>query len=593
MTTINREENNLQTWCKQNNREDLLAEWDDTKNSLDPSSISPKSSKKAWWKCSLEHEWYSTIGSRTSGRMSSCPFCSNPPKRVMYGFNDFETWCINNRKTQLLNEWNYEKNTTFSPQEITYGCGKKVWWKCSKGHEWCVPPSNRTQGTGCPVCSRTQTSFPEQAIAFYLSKSFNILQRYRKNGYELDIYLVDYSLGIEYDGMFYHTERNAEREFEIDCFYDKQGITVIHIKEDKKTCIENNTIYYEPPHRNYVNEDFDEMVVSLLSLIEKHAGIKTNEDVNIVRDELVIRERYASIINSNSVAAMYPNLISEWDTKKNNGMTPENFSANSHTKVWWKCNWGHSWQADISSRKRNGCPYCAGQKIIRGENDFESWCKDNNSVLLNEWCYERNTRKPSEIPHTHKEKVWWECANGHLWQATVYNRINGTGCPLCNKGRATKGGKHIRVSLLQWCKDNDSQLYLEWHPTKNGELTPESVSYGCHNKVWWICTNGHEWEAQVKSRTYNHGCPYCSGTNKKAEKGVNDLQTWCNQNNRRELLEEWDYESNNGMSPDMFTYGSHKRIFWKCKNGHKWSAVIKDRTKSIGSSCPQCKKYKL
>lgn len=210
MTTINREENNLQTWCKQNNREDLLAEWDDTKNSLDPSSISPKSSKKAWWKCSLEHEWYSTIGSRTSGRMSSCPFCSNPPKRVMYGFNDFETWCINNRKTQLLNEWNYEMNTTFSPQEITYGCGKKVWWKCSKGHEWCVPPSNRTQGTGCPVCSRTQTSFPEQAIAFYLSKSFNILQRYRKNGYELDIYLVDYSLGIEYDGMFYHTERNAE-----------------------------------------------------------------------------------------------------------------------------------------------------------------------------------------------------------------------------------------------------------------------------------------------------------------------------------------------------------------------------------------------
>ncbi len=59
-----------------------------------------------------------------------------------------------------------------------------------------------------------------------------------------------------------------------------------------------------------------------------------------------------------------------------------------------------------------------------------------------------------------------------------------------------------------------------------------------------------------------------------------------------EWLDEWDYESNDGLSPEMFTFSSHKRINWKCSNGHKWSAVIKERTKYKGNMCPECKKEK-
>lgn len=182
--------------------------------------------------------------------------------------------------------------------------------------------------------------------------------------------------------------------------------------------------------------------------------------------------------------------------------------------------------------------------------------------------------------------MWWKCENGHCWQAAVYNRVHGTGCPRCNTGNNATRDK---VSLATWCEQNNSNLCSEWNYDKNGDKTPESVSHGSHIKVWWICPHGHEWEAQIKSRTYNHGCPYCSKTNKRAIVGVNDLATWCRQNNREYILEEWDFEENGELIPENITWGSHKRIKWKCSNGHGWEAVVKERTKIYGNVCPLCK----
>ena len=50
----------------------------------------------------------------------------------------------------------------------------------------------------------------------------------------------------------------------------------------------------------------------------------------------------------------------------------------------------------------------------------------------------------------------------------------------------------------------------EWHPTKNGNLKPQDVTYGSNKKVWWQCKQKHTWEAVVKSRgNLGRGCPYC------------------------------------------------------------------------------------
>lgn len=55
-------------------------------------------------------------------------------------------------------------------------------------------------------------------------------------------------------------------------------------------------------------------------------------------------------------------------------------------------------------------------------------------------------------------------------------------------------------------------LLTQWHPAKNGALTPQQIAYGSTRKVWWICAKGHIWQAAVNTRTANHtDCPYCAG----------------------------------------------------------------------------------
>ena len=75
-------------------------------------------------------------------------------------------------RLDLLNEWNYELNGELFPEDFLCGSGKKVWWKCKKNHEWETAVCNRTSlNRACPFCSASkQTSFPEQAILYYINK---------------------------------------------------------------------------------------------------------------------------------------------------------------------------------------------------------------------------------------------------------------------------------------------------------------------------------------------------------------------------------------------------------------------------------------
>ena len=55
----------------------------------------------------------------------------------------------------------------------------------------------------------------------------------------------------------------------------------------------------------------------------------------------------------------------------------------------------------------------------------------------------------------------------------------------------------------------NSHLADEWHPTKNGNLTPRDVTSGTRKKVWWVCKEGHEWQATIADRNQGSGCPIC------------------------------------------------------------------------------------
>lgn len=129
-------------------RPDIAKQWDYKKNKpLRPENFTIGSSRnKVWWRCSKGHRWEATIASRTNGG-NGCPVCSN--RKILENYNDLETLC-----PEIAAQWNYEKNGDLKPTEVGKCSNKRVWWKCSKGHEFQGRINDRTRkNNGCPVCS--------------------------------------------------------------------------------------------------------------------------------------------------------------------------------------------------------------------------------------------------------------------------------------------------------------------------------------------------------------------------------------------------------------------------------------------------------
>ena len=122
-------------------------------------------------------------------------------------------------------------------------------------------------------------------------------------------------------------------------------------------------------------------------------------------------------------------------------------------------------------------------------------------------------------------------------------------------------------------------LSKQWHPTKNGNLTPNDVTTGSSKKVWWRCEKGHEWEAKIANRTYlGRGCPFCSGRYSCDDNSLQVLNP--------ELSKQWHPTKNGNLTPDDVTTGSNKKVWWQCEKGHEWEAAIKNR--ALGRGCPYC-----
>lgn len=148
------------------------------------------------------------------------------------------------------------------------------------------------------------------------------------------------------------------------------------------------------------------------------------------------------------------------------------------------------------------------------------------------------------------------------------------GCPVCT-GKLVASGVNDLATL-------EPEIAAQWHPSKNGDLTPDKVTVFCNKKVWWICEKGHEYMASVSHRTKSgSGCPYCKG--KKVLAGFNDLAT-----TEPELSKEWHPELNGDLTPQTVSSGSNRRVWWQCAEGHIWNAVVYSRTARRRTGCPAC-----
>lgn len=276
----------------------------------------------------------------------------------------------------------------------------------------------------------------------------------------------------------------------------------------------------------------------------------------------------------NDLKTRYPEIAKQWDNEKNGNLSPDRVLYGTHQKVWWRCEKGHRWQAQIHSRtiSSTGCPYCAGRKIRAGFNDLATL----EPELAKEWHPEKNLPLIPQMisPSSHK-KVWWKCSEGHEWGSSPNARTSTrSGCPVCQGNQVLEGENDFATFA--------PDLAAQWHPTKNGGIRPEAIRPLSNRSVWWLCPKGHFYKASVASRIQQGcGCPYCSG--RKVLAGFNDLAT-----TNPLIAAQWHSELNRGLTPEMVTKGSSKKVWWKCPDGHEWKAVVYSRAGVQNCGCPFC-----
>lgn len=178
-----------------------------------------------------------------------------------------------------------------------------------------------------------------------------------------------------------------------------------------------------------------------------------------------------------------------------------------------------------------GCPFCSGHRpsvttnlAVRFPRVAAEWHPTKNRPLT-----------ASQVMPFAERKVWWRCREGHDWDAAVSHRSSGEGRPYCSGHRvsptnslAARAPKtqsvHLRcafccnrrLSVTNRLSSVAPAVSREWHPTRNGAITPRDVVYSSNRRAWWRCARGHVWATRISQRTVRgNGCPVCNAGGRK------------------------------------------------------------------------------
>ena len=414
---------------------------------------------------------------------------------------------------ELAKQWHPTKNGKLTPYDLLAGSATRVWWICNKDdtHIWDALVRQRNKGTKCPLCPRPRR-IPKLGKSF-AEKNPALINEWHPTKNKLSPY--DYNYGSN-EKVWWKCDKGDDHEWQ-----------------------------------------------SSLKLRSRGSGC------------LICAGK--KVVKSNSLAILHPELAKEWHPTKNGSLTPNDVTDGSNKNIWWKCDKAddHEWEEVIYERvSGNGCTICSGRKIVQSNS-----LAILHPELAKEWHPTKNgSLMPNDVGHSAKD-IWWKCDKGddHEWKQSMNNRVKGSGCPICS------GHKVVKSNCLA---TTHPELAKEWHPTKNGSLTPFDIVAGTATKIWWKCDKGddHEWLSNSFGRQDGGGCPVCTG-----QKVV---KSNCLATTHPELAKEWHPTKNGSLTPyDIVAGSSFQKIWWKCKDdrSHIWDATSSSR--KSGSGCPSCAKY--
>lgn len=390
----------------------------------DPTTLIAGSNKMMVWQCSLGHVWDAQVNNRT-GRGDGCPYCAS--RRVWPGFNDLAT-----TRPDLTAELVDADGT-----DITKSSMQRRLWKCHLGHQWEATVADRNAGYGCPFCAGQK-----------------ILVGYN------DLATVRPEIAAQADGWdpTTVTEFNGNKKPWI-CELGHQWITSTASRSGGTGCpvCSNKTIQI----------GFNDLATTHPEIaIQAHgwdpststAGTNTKREFvcllgHVVKQNIVTRvngkglcpvcSNKSVLAGYNDMATTHPDLALEAD-----GWDPRTVVAGTQKNLPWVCSLGHRWVATGGNRSSfdQRCPVCVGKKVQSGFNDLAT----THPEIASE-AHGWDSTTVSRGAHAKKE---WRCAEGHIWPATIKDRVAGYGCPSC----AGSGYNQLADGFLYLIEHDELQM---------------------------------------------------------------------------------------------------------------------------------------
>lgn len=347
-------------------------------NSVTAQQVTAGSERKVWWQADCEHKWEAPIANMVQ-KSKGCPYCSN--RRVLIGFNDLAT-----TNPDLSAMWNDEKNGTLTPEQITSGSAKKVWWKCAEDHEWIAEIRVERR---CQVCAHRKVlagynditvTAPEIAADFHPVKNNDLNVQEILAGSIKKVWWLGKNCGHEWEAAP-HSRIKLRSGCPV-CVNQK----VLSGYNDLTTVAPELAAEW-----NYEKNG---------SLLPEHVPAGTGKKVWWICDkghewEAVILNRkrtgcpYCSgakaLKGFNDLLHKHPDVAAQWHPTKNSPLLPEDVTSGSDRKIWWQCLKHHEWRAGVFFRTANdgGCPECWYNSFIsKAEQEIADFIASNGMEIV-------------------------------------------------------------------------------------------------------------------------------------------------------------------------------------------------------------------
>lgn len=473
--------------------DNLVLEWDYIKNkNLVMEELTYGSGREVWWKCSkCNHSFKKSVVKRTV-RKQGCPKCAGS---VVSDRNSLEF-----NRPDLAIQWDFKKNE-LTPKEITVKSNIEVWWLCDKcNYNWKTTPNHRSSRdySSCPNCNgkvlnefnnlayvnpqlasewdyELNDNKPNEVFPYTITKVWWVCNR----GHEP--YLSSVASRTNGNGCKRCSIGNRSS-------YPEQAL----FKYIKMIFPESENLY--PIPNGSSNLEVDILIKNLKVVIEYDGYYfhkeKLDKDVEKTKklnsmNYKVIRVREEGLPNVCGVE----NISIKFPIKNNLNSTIKKVLESIINFV---PNLPDSTVDSVNNLKIQHEEYRFEiEKAVTSVHDKR--LNETHPDLVLQWS-SRNSFKPNEIKSTSKIPVWWQCKENvnHIWKVSAKSRTsNSSGCPYCSGNKL--------------CIDNSLGVVYpesleEWHPTKNGDLTPYDISKGS-GKEYWFVVKGVERFAKTTQRT--------------------------------------------------------------------------------------------